>query len=44
MAPQVGGLLLAAGLGVSSNFIAFAAAAAIAATLLGALARMGRNT
>lgn len=33
-APQVGGLLLAAGLGVNSNFLAFAAAAAIAAVLL----------
>ncbi|MDQ0029711.1 MFS transporter [Arthrobacter bambusae] len=34
-APQVGGLLLAAGLGVNSNFLAFAAAAAVAAILLG---------
>ena len=33
-APQVGGLLLAAGLGVNSNFFAFAGAAAIAAVLL----------
>lgn len=33
-APQVGGLLLAAGLGVNSNFVAFAGAAAIAAALL----------
>lgn len=33
-APQVGGLLLAAGLGVNSNFLAFAGAAAIAAVLL----------
>ncbi|WP_427007774.1 MFS transporter [Pseudarthrobacter sp. H2] len=36
-APQVGGLLLAAGLGVNSNFLAFAAAAAIAAVLLAAV-------
>ncbi|WP_425548054.1 MFS transporter [Arthrobacter ginkgonis] len=43
MAPQVGGLLLAAGLGVSSNFIAFAAAAALAATLLGVLVRRERT-
>jgi MFS transporter, AAHS family, benzoate transport protein len=34
-APQVGGLLLAAGLGVNSNFLAFAGAAAVAAILLG---------
>ncbi|MDQ0618435.1 MFS transporter [Arthrobacter globiformis] len=34
-APQVGGLLLAAGLGVNSNFLAFAGAAAVAAVLLG---------
>jgi MFS transporter, AAHS family, benzoate transport protein len=33
-APQIGGLLLAAGLGVNSNFLAFAGAAAIAAVLL----------
>ena len=33
-APQVGGLLLAAGLGVNSNFLAFAGAAAIAAVLV----------
>lgn len=33
-APQVGGLLLAAGLGVNSNFIAFAAAAACGGLLL----------
>ncbi|MET3811867.1 aromatic acid/H+ symport family MFS transporter [Arthrobacter sp. UYEF3] len=33
-APQIGGLLLAAGLGVNSNFFAFAGAAAIAAFLL----------
>ncbi|MBE4720333.1 aromatic acid/H+ symport family MFS transporter [Pseudarthrobacter sp. AB1] len=37
-APQVGGLLLAAGLGVNSNFLAFAGAAAVAAVLLGAIA------
>lgn len=37
-APQVGGLLLAAGLGVNSNFLAFAGAAAAAAVLIGALA------
>ena len=36
-APQVGGLLLAAGLGVNSNFLAFAGAAAIAAVLLTAV-------
>jgi AAHS family benzoate transporter-like MFS transporter len=36
-APQVGGLLLTAGLGVSSNFLAFAGAAAIAAVLLAAV-------
>jgi len=36
-APQVGGLLLAAGLGVNSNFLAFAGAAAIAAVLLAAI-------
>jgi AAHS family benzoate transporter-like MFS transporter len=36
-APQVGGLLLAAGLGVNSNFLAFAAAAAVAAILLAAV-------
>jgi AAHS family benzoate transporter-like MFS transporter len=33
-APQIGGLLLAAGLGVNSNFLAFAGAAAVAAVLL----------
>jgi MFS transporter, AAHS family, benzoate transport protein len=33
-APQAGGLLLAAGLGVNSNFLAFAGAAAAAALLL----------
>lgn len=36
-APQVGGLLLAAGLGVNSNFLAFAGAAAFAAVLLAAV-------
>lgn len=36
-APQVGGLLLAAGLGVNSNFLAFAGAAALAAILLAAI-------
>ncbi|HKU29917.1 MAG TPA: aromatic acid/H+ symport family MFS transporter [Arthrobacter sp.] len=36
-APQAGGLLLAAGLGVNSNFIAFAGAAGVAAILLGAI-------
>ncbi|UZX03286.1 aromatic acid/H+ symport family MFS transporter [Arthrobacter sp. CDRTa11] len=36
-APQVGGLLLAAGLGVNSNFLAFDGAAAIAAVLLAAV-------
>lgn len=34
LAPQVGGLLLAAGLGVDSNFLAFGGAAAVAAALL----------
>jgi len=33
-APQVGGLMLAAGLGVNSNFIAFALAAGVAAALI----------
>lgn len=33
-APQVGGVLLAAGMGVNSNFMAFAGAAAVAALLL----------
>ncbi|CAN7368797.1 MFS transporter [Arthrobacter sp. LjRoot14] len=37
VAPQVGGLLLAAGLGVNSNFLAFAGAGAIAAVLLAAV-------
>lgn len=36
-APQAGGLLLAAGLGVNSNFLAFAGAAAAAAVLLAAV-------
>lgn len=36
-APQIGGLLLAAGLGVNSNFLAFAGAAAMAAVLLAAV-------
>jgi AAHS family benzoate transporter-like MFS transporter len=36
-APQVGGLLLAAGLGVNSNFLAFAGAATVAAILLAAV-------
>ncbi|MCU1517698.1 MAG: transporter [Pseudarthrobacter sp.] len=36
-APQVGGLMLAAGLGVNSNFLAFAGAAAVAAVLLAAV-------
>ena len=36
-APQIGGLLLAAGLGVNSNFLAFAGAAGIAAVLLTAV-------
>jgi MFS family permease len=34
LAPQVGGLLLAAGMGVNSNFLVFAIAAAIAGSLL----------
>lgn len=38
-APQVGGILLAAGWGVDSNFLAFAAAAALAAVLLWACPR-----
>ncbi|MFK0006600.1 MFS transporter [Paenarthrobacter sp. NPDC090520] len=37
VAPQVGGLLLAAGLGVGSNFLTFAGAAAAAAILLAAV-------
>ncbi len=39
-APQVGGLLLAAGLGTGSNFIAFALAAAVAAVLIAVAWRM----
>lgn len=42
-APQVGGLLLAAGLGVNSNFLAFAGAAAIAAVLLAAVSLNLKN-
>jgi AAHS family benzoate transporter-like MFS transporter len=34
LAPQVGGLLLDADLGVGSNFLAFSLAAALAAVLL----------
>lgn len=41
-APQVGGLLLAAGLGVNSIFIAFALAAGIAAGLIAVAWRLGR--
>ena len=37
VAPQVGGLLLAAGLGVNSNFLTFAGTAAAAAMLLAAV-------
>ncbi|WP_028266321.1 MFS transporter [Arthrobacter sp. MA-N2] len=43
-APQVGGLLLAAGLGVNSNFLAFAGAAAIAAVLIGAISVKIKST
>ncbi|MDQ0634056.1 AAHS family benzoate transporter-like MFS transporter [Arthrobacter pascens] len=43
-APQVGGLLLAAGLGVNSNFLAFAGAAGIAAVLLGAIGMKIKST
>ncbi len=43
-APQVGGLLLAAGLGVNSNFLAFAGAAAVAAVLLAAIAIKIKST
>ncbi len=43
-APQVGGLLLAAGLGVNSNFLAFAAAAAVAAILLGTIGAKIKTT
>ncbi|MGG5172284.1 MFS transporter [Pseudarthrobacter sp. J1738] len=44
VAPQVGGLLLAAGLGVNSNFLAFAGAAAVAAVLLGAISLKNKST
>ncbi|MCD4852353.1 aromatic acid/H+ symport family MFS transporter [Arthrobacter sp. AK01] len=44
VAPQVGGLLLAAGLGVNSNFLAFAGAAAIAAVLLAAVGLKIKST
>ncbi|MEW1807251.1 aromatic acid/H+ symport family MFS transporter [Pseudarthrobacter sp. NPDC080039] len=44
-APQAGGLLLAAGLGVNSNFLAFAAAAAAAAVLIAAVgAKIKKST
>jgi AAHS family benzoate transporter-like MFS transporter len=43
-APQVGGLLLAAGLGVNSNFLAFAGAAAVAAVLLAAISAKIKST
>jgi AAHS family benzoate transporter-like MFS transporter len=43
-APQVGGLLLAAGLGVNSNFLAFAGAAAVAAVLLAAIGLKNKST
>jgi MFS transporter, AAHS family, benzoate transport protein len=43
-APQTGGLLLAAGLGVGSNFLAFAAAAAVAGMLLGLCPRPRRRS
>nr|WP_246223861.1 MFS transporter [Pseudarthrobacter psychrotolerans] len=43
-APQVGGLLLAAGLGVNSNFLAFAGAAAVAAILLAAISVKIKST
>ncbi|MCO4255810.1 MFS transporter [Pseudarthrobacter cellobiosi] len=43
-APQVGGLLLAAGLGVNSNFLAFAGAAAVAAVLLAAISAKINST
>ena len=43
-APQVGGLLLAAGLGVNSNFLAFAGAAAVAAVLVGAISLKIKST
>jgi AAHS family benzoate transporter-like MFS transporter len=41
LAPQVGGWLLAAGLGINANFLVFAAAAAIAAALLAISPREG---
>ena len=41
LAPQVGGWLLAAGLGINANFLVFAAAAAIAAGLLAISPREG---
>ncbi|WP_020673632.1 MFS transporter [Amycolatopsis nigrescens] len=44
LAPQAGGWLLAAGLGVDANFLAFALAAAIAAVLLAACARLTPST
>jgi AAHS family benzoate transporter-like MFS transporter len=43
LAPQVGGWLLAAGLGVNSNFLAFAIAAAVAGGLLLAFPRTPRK-
>lgn len=43
-APQAGGLLLAAGLGVNSNFLAFAGAAGVAALLLGAIGAKIKTT
>lgn len=43
-APQVGGLLLAAGLGVNSNFLAFALAAGAAAVLLAIIFKLVRTT
>lgn len=43
-APQAGGLLLAAGLGVNSNFLAFAGAAAVAAILLGVIGTKIKTT
>ncbi|MCI2418047.1 aromatic acid/H+ symport family MFS transporter [Saccharopolyspora sp. K220] len=42
-APQVGGLLLAAGLGVGSNFLAFAVAAAVAGAVLWLCPRSARS-
>jgi len=43
-APQVGGLLLAAGLGVNSNFLAFAGAALVAAVFLSVISARVRAT